>query len=174
MPVLISLSGLPGVGKTTIAREFSRLVGAIHLRVDTIEAAMKISTLKIHPAEDAGYVVAVAIAKDNLALGFDVIADTVNPIEITRNMWADAAADTNASLMNVVIVCSDKTEHQRRVETRASDICGLVVPSWEAVQAREYHEWSSPCIIVNSALSTPVECAREIVAHLTIVKKSIS
>ena len=170
MPVLISLSGLPGVGKTTIARELSSLIGAIHLRVDTIEAAMKTSTLKIHPAEDAGYAIAVAIAKDNLALGFDVIADTVNPIEITRKMWAKAATDINATLLDVEIVCSDETVHQRRVETRTSDIHGLTVPSWDNVQDREYQGWLTRPLIIDSASSTAEGCAREIARRLSILK----
>ena len=34
--MLIILGGLPGVGKTTIAREVARQLGAIHVRVDSI------------------------------------------------------------------------------------------------------------------------------------------
>ncbi|MEO1611681.1 MAG: adenylyl-sulfate kinase, partial [Pseudomonadota bacterium] len=64
---------------------------AMHLRVDTVEAALKRGVLKVHPAEDAGYLAIASIAKDNLALGFDVIADTVNPIELTRQLWAQTA-----------------------------------------------------------------------------------
>ena len=76
MSRLISFSGLPGVGKTTLARALSARINAIHLRVDTVEAALKNSVLKIHPAEDAGYLVLKSLAKDNLLLGFDVIVDT--------------------------------------------------------------------------------------------------
>jgi 2-phosphoglycerate kinase len=34
---LIVVSGLPGVGKTSIARALAGRVGAVHLRLDTIE-----------------------------------------------------------------------------------------------------------------------------------------
>lgn len=138
MATLISFSGLPGVGKTTIARALSKQINAVHLRVDSIEVAMKNSSLKIHPAEDAGYLAVAAVAADNLALGLDVIADTVNPLEISRELWVDAAAKANAELMNVEILCSDKVEHRKRVESRISDIDGLTVPSWEAVVDRRY------------------------------------
>ena len=86
MPRLISFSGLPGVGKTTIARELALRIQAMHLRVDSVEAAMKNSVLNICPAEDAGYLVLASLAKDNLLLGFNVIVDTVNPIQATRKM----------------------------------------------------------------------------------------
>jgi predicted kinase len=41
--MLISLSGLPGVGETTIARELARQIGAVHLSIDTIEQAIRSS-----------------------------------------------------------------------------------------------------------------------------------
>ena len=128
MTRLVSLSGLPGVGKTTLAKALAAKVKAVHLRVDSVEAALKNSVLKINRAEDAGYLAIASVARDNLLLGFDVIADTVNPIEITRNLWAETAASGNARILNVEVVCSDRALHRSRVEARESDIPGLVVP----------------------------------------------
>src|SRR5438132_4817607 len=129
MSVLISFSGLPGVGKTTVARS------AAYMRVDSIEVALKNSSLQIHPAEDAGYLAAVAVAKDNLVHGLDVVADTVNPIALTRRWWAEAAKACDARLLNVEIACSDQAEHRRRIEKRRSDIVGLDLPDWKRVQS---------------------------------------
>ncbi len=39
--MLIALGGLPGTGKTTIARELARQLGAVHLRIDSIEQALR-------------------------------------------------------------------------------------------------------------------------------------
>ena len=39
--MLIVLSGLPGVGKTTIARELAGAMGAVHVRIDSIEQALR-------------------------------------------------------------------------------------------------------------------------------------
>lgn len=57
-PVLIAFSGLPGAGKTTIARDVAARLGAVFLRIDSIEAALARSALRISPAEDAGYAAA--------------------------------------------------------------------------------------------------------------------
>ena len=39
--MLIIFGGLPGIGKTTIARELARQLGAIHVRIDSIEQAIR-------------------------------------------------------------------------------------------------------------------------------------
>ena len=39
--MLVVLSGLPGVGKTTIARELVRATGAVYLRIDSIEQVLR-------------------------------------------------------------------------------------------------------------------------------------
>lgn len=169
MAILISFSGLPGVGKTSIARELSKLTKAVHLRVDSIEAAMKNSVLKIHPAEDAGYLAVAAVAADNLNLGLDVIADTVNPLEVSRQLWVETAASAKAALMNVEIVCLDTAEHKRRVETRASDIDGLVVPDWNAVISRQYQPWARPPLTLDSSRMSITECASKIIEEMASI-----
>lgn len=39
--MLIVLSGLSGVGKTTIARDLARAVGSVHLRIDSIQRVLR-------------------------------------------------------------------------------------------------------------------------------------
>ena len=56
--MLIIFAGLPGTGKTTIARELARQIGAVHLRIDSVEQAIRDSGLLSQPINDAGYRVA--------------------------------------------------------------------------------------------------------------------
>ena len=70
------------MGKTAIAASLARETGAVHLRIDSIEQAMRNSGVTVSGPE--GYEVAYAIAEDNLGLGRTVVADSVNPIEVTR------------------------------------------------------------------------------------------
>ena len=74
------------------ARRLAAEIGAVYLRIDSIEAGLARSALAIRPAEDAGYEAAYAVAEDNLRNGLSVIADCVNPIALSRDAWADTAA----------------------------------------------------------------------------------
>ncbi len=167
--MLISFGGLPGVGKTTIARELARRQNALHLRIDTIEQALRDAGLNV--VADEGYRVAYAIAEDNLKLGRIVISDCVNPLTVTRDAWRLAAEHAQAPFLEVEIVCSDLAAHQQRVETRASDIAGLTLPSWAEVLARERDPWTREHLVFDSAryradeivemLDWPIERARK-------------
>lgn len=166
MPVLISFCGLPGVGKTSIAKALCRETGATYVRVDVIEAALRASRLQIDPAEDAGYRAACEIAKSNLELGRSVVADTVNPVGITRDMWAKTALISGAELINVEIVCSDLNVHKVRVESRVSDIDGYPVPDWGRVKRRHYEEWDHVDLRLDSGRLSVADCVDAIIAKL--------
>ena len=74
--MLIILSGLPGVGKTTIARGLANALGAVHVRIDSMEQALRNMGVNV---TGEGYAVGQAVSEDNLRLGRIVIADCVNP-----------------------------------------------------------------------------------------------
>lgn len=164
--MLIIFSGLPGTGKTTIAREIARRLGATWLRIDSIEEALKRSSLRIDPVEDAGYAAAVALAEDNLKLGRLVVADSVNPVEETRAAWRIAAARAGCDAVDVEIVCSDAAEHRRRVETRVSDIAGQRQPTWSEVIGRDYRPWQGGRILIDTAGRPPQACVEALLAAL--------
>jgi predicted kinase len=92
--MLIVLGGLPSTGKTTIARELARQLGAVHLRSDSIEQALRDYGVAGRSMDDAGYQAAYAIAADNLWIGRTVIADSVNPLPVTRDAWVAVAQRT--------------------------------------------------------------------------------
>lgn len=105
-PTLIALSGLPGVGKTTLAQRLSSEMGAVHLRIDAIEAALTASGMVDlaggwSAVPDAGYRVAYARALDHLTAGHSVVADSVNPLAVTREAWARCAQAGGVRLLNV-------------------------------------------------------------------------
>ena len=151
MPTLIIFGGLPGTGKTAIARELARELGAVYLRIDSIEQAIRDSRMLDKPIDDAGYRVAHVLAEDNLRMGRTVVADCVNPLQITRDAWMGTAGRANARAGEVEVICSDPQQHRQRVDSRVSDICGLKLPTWDEVISREYEAWQRKHIVIDTA-----------------------
>ncbi len=113
-----------------------------------------------------GYMAAYAIASDNLQIGHKVVADSVNPIELTRKAWRDVTIKNNKPFLEVEIICSDKEQHRHRVETRCSDIKGLTVPTWEDVINRDYQPWQREHVLIDTAIASAEEAVSIICSRI--------
>jgi predicted kinase len=155
--MLVVFGGLPGTGKTTIARRLAARNAAVYLRIDVIEQAIRRAGVLAGDVGAAGYTVANALAASNLANGRTVIADCVNPVRESREGWRTTAANARTRVLEVEIVCSDPAEHRRRIETRATDIEGLVLPTWREVLQSDYAPWEEPHLVIDTASVAPDE-----------------
>lgn len=150
--MLIVLGGLPGVGKSTVARRLAAMLGAVWLRIDAIEQGLRDAHGPDAAIGPAGYAAAQHLAEGNLSVGATVVADAVNPIELCRAGWRAAAARADAPILEVELVCADLDTHRRRVETRAAEIPGAPLPDWEEVMARraDWEPWGQAALRIDT------------------------
>ena len=139
--ILFILSGLPAVGKSTLAKFIVKEFGAVYLRIDTIEQGLK-DLCHIH-VEGEGYRLAYRMASDNLHLNNNVVADCCNPIELTRKEWEDVA-------------------HRKRAEQRRSDVANMKLPTWDDIEKRTYQEWQTNRIVIDTAGKNIRQCGTEL------------
>jgi len=139
-------------------------LGAVYLRIDTIEQSLRDNGIAVDGGE--GYEVAYQIALDNLSLGLSVVADSVNPLSVTRKAWRKVAANAGSMFCEIEIICSDRSEHRKRVESRTTDIVGLSLPSWQEVLDREYERWTGDRIVIDTAHKSEKESKKALMKAL--------
>ena len=166
--MLIIFGGLPGTGKTTLARELARRLLAAYLRIDTIEQAIIRSGVVSQPGP-AGYYAAHALAAENLALGSTVVADAVNPLTIVRDLWKQLAENTGVRCVEIEVICSDAIEHRRRVESRQADIPGHKLPSWQDVLDLQYEPWKHGHVVIDTATASVSQSVDDLIQrHIAV------
>lgn len=163
-PTLYIFSGLPASGKSTLAELLARRLGAAYVRIDTIEQALR--ELCSVDVQGEGYRLAYRVVADNLRLGISVVADSCNPIELTRREWERTATDVGARCVNIEIVCSDLQEHRTRVETRRTTVQGLRLPTWQEVIARAYDHWTEGRVVLDTFGRSAEECVDELLSKM--------
>jgi len=92
---LVVISGLPGVGKSSVAESLAARTGSVHLSVDVVEEA--ILGCGLPPGLEVGiaaYEAARAVAEQNLSLDRRVIVDAVNDSEEAGRTWRTATSRT--------------------------------------------------------------------------------
>ena len=166
---LVVVSGLPGVGKTSIAEIVAARTRSVHLSIDAVEESILACGLpSVWRVGVAAYEAARAMAEQNLRLGHDVIVDAVNDSEPARQTWRTAASRTGAQVEFVYLVISDVQEHERRVNGRDRGLAHVGEPSSSDVQRRrtEYAAWSDAVIEFDTSAQGADHVSDALVARL--------
>ncbi|MGJ4892862.1 AAA family ATPase [Bradyrhizobium sp. HKCCYLRH3099] len=162
-PILIVFGGLPATGKTTVARELTIRLGAIHIRIDTIEQALRAAGREVGAL---GYVIAAELAADNLKLGRTTVVDCVNPVRASREGWREIAESQSARLVEIELVCSDTVLHRQRAENRSPDRSGLRHPTWDEIVNRHYEPWDRAHLVLDTATHSLAQMVDAVKAHV--------
>jgi len=117
---LILIAGLPGVGKTTLARELVERTRAIHFEIDEVKRLVvpeDIVTQEIDPPEYRYKYYAATIrrlpelfARSSTQV---VIIDETFHLEEFREMWNQAATELDIRLHWIEAVCREATVKER-------------------------------------------------------------
>jgi predicted kinase len=117
---LILITALPGVGKTTLARQFARQTKGIHFDIDDVKRVVvpeDMVTEGIDPPEYRYKYYAGAIRKlpDLFAQSSAqiVIMDETFHLQAFRHMWDQAAKELNIRLHWIEAVCDEEIVKQR-------------------------------------------------------------
>ena len=118
--IIVQMHGEPGSGKSTIARELRRALGAIVLDKDVIKAALLRSGVGEAQAAPAAYEAFFELAADLAAQGRSLVLD--NPVNWPRieEKWIRVAKRHSATRVMIECVCADRTELARRLAARQS------------------------------------------------------
>jgi predicted kinase len=122
------MSGLPGCGKTTVARQVAQALGIPLFAKDRIQSLLRQRGLAGRATAD-GYYLLLDMADEQLSLGVSVILDAVFPQAGFRQEAADIASRHGARWRPIDCFCSDELEWRQRLNRRQH----AYVPHWSPV-----------------------------------------
>ena len=144
-PFLIVFAGLPGSGKSSLARAVARELHAVYLDKDTIKDCViaVAREMKIEQGADlagpASYELLVVLARDNLSLGRSVVLDSPAGYRQFREQVSELAKARRANLKLVECICTDESLLRQRVEEHSSCVIYvLLVLVQNHVPARDH------------------------------------
>lgn len=116
--LVVQMHGVPGSGKSTVARALARRLGAVVIDKDVIKAALLRSGVSEEQAGPAAYEVYFDMAASMVRLGHSVILD--NPVywPSVDERWRALAREAGSPLLIIECLCGDDTELRRRLATR--------------------------------------------------------
>lgn len=150
-PTLILFAGMPGSGKTTLARMVSRELRLPVFSKDRVQRVLRDHHLAAENTGD-GYYIILDMADEQLSLGVSVILDATFPLDHFRTVASEIAVRHNARFCAVYCHCSDDMVWQQRMEQRVQYVPGWRPVGWnDVLRMRAYYQpWGENALVVDS------------------------
>ena len=138
----ISITGLQGTGKTTLAEALGAALNAVVLSRDPLMDVLVAGGVPLEPDDGGGvkvvgqfgYELQTALLREQLRMGRSVVLECVVGPD-TRAEWKRVAHEQGARFWLIDTVCSDVALHRRRFLERGPTQRGDWVLSWDTVHA---------------------------------------
>ncbi|RKF18839.1 hypothetical protein DBZ36_10645 [Alginatibacterium sediminis] len=147
---LIVIGGLPGVGKTTLARDLSKCLELPVFSKDELEAAVSRTGLASNKQmKGVGYELMDTIAQAHIDSCSSVIFDFIASENRITECWPSLRS---MPVKYIECICSDESKHQERILSRVRGIEGWYELSWEdIVQIKSiYSPYTSERLILDT------------------------
>ena len=172
-PQLIVFAGLPGTGKTSLARAVARDLHAVYLDKDTIEDCTITLADRMRMAQSrelAGalsYDLLADLARDNLSLGLSVVLDSPAKHGAFRDRVKQLARSAKADLQLVECICTDEILLRLRIENRSADLPEYHTRDWGEYQREraQFERLTERRLVVDTAESLALN-VRKVLAYL--------
>jgi predicted kinase len=138
----ISVSGIQGTGKSTLARALGYAIGAVVFSRGPLMDVALAAGVPTDPPEgsalkgvgDLAYDLQTALLREQLGMGHSVVLDC-GADWLVRDGWRKVADDAGANFWIVDTVCSDVDLHRQRFEARGPVWQCDLGETWEMVDA---------------------------------------
>ncbi len=137
--MLLLITGLPGSGKTTIARAYAERCRALHLNSDHVRAQLGLLGHYSAEAKQQVYDALLARTREALLAGRNVVLDSVLHREAVREPFRRVAAECGTPCYWVLLHISEETARQRLAQPRPDSEANFEVfeklrAEWEPIQ----------------------------------------
>jgi predicted kinase len=152
-PTLIIFAGMPGSGKTTLARLVAQEIQIPLFSKDRMQRILRDHHLAKENTGD-GYYLILDLADEQLSLGMSVILDATFPLDHFRIVASEIAARHEANFCAIYCHCSDDNVWENRMKHRVQYVPGWRPVGWDDVlRMRDYYQpWNDNATVVDSIL----------------------